>query len=270
VTPQFSEDAGEAMTAKSPVFTGARLLLGLPRMRLLAIAALGLVVGCGSTLGSPDGGAGGTSGSGTGSGGATCLQNGVVYPQGAQVPSGDCNSCFCSATGAVGCTLIACPPDGGACAFDATYQYGETGGFTAYEDVATLTPPAAYSYERTSRITTPPSSACTPALVCGVEDVYGPSDVMRAINHPDVQAALALPTPPIYGRDYRPVDGTIFQFLRVADGRGFLAGSACDGSTGILPGTVCVDAPAAVTGLVNLLRALDEQQLRDPTCAALR
>ena len=90
---------------------------------------------------------------------------------------------------------------------------------------------------------------------------------MRAIADADVQAALAVPTPPTYGRDTRPVDGTIFQFLG-ADGRGFLAGGAC-GSGGGLPGT-CVEVPIGITRLVNTLRALDEQQLADPSCAALR
>jgi hypothetical protein len=242
-------------------------------MRLLTMILLGLAVGCGSTLGRPDGG-GGTTGQGgstgeggtTGSGGAACVRNGETYRPGSSVPSGDCNSCFCSETGQIGCTLIACPPDAGTCAFDATYRYGDNGGFVAYEDVATLTPPTSYSYARTSHVTTPPSSACAPPMPpCGWEDIYGPSDVMRAINHPDVQAALAMATPPTYGVDARPVDGQIFQFLR-GDGHGFLAGYPCPGGSQ----TGCVDPPAGVTGLVNLLRALDEQQLRDPSCAALR
>ena len=255
-------------------------------MRLVTIAILGLTVGCGSTLGPPDGGAGtggagtggggttgtgGTGGGGTtgtgGAGGAACVRNGVTYPPGATVPSGDCNSCFCSENGSIGCTLIACPADAGACAFDATYRYGNTGGLVAYEDAATLAPPAAYRYERTSHITTTPSSSCSPALpACGVEDLWNPFDIMRGIADPDVQAALAKATPPTFGVDARGVDGTIFQFLR-ADGRGFLAGHACPGGS---QGAGCVDAPAGVTRLVSMLRELDQQQLRDPSCAALR
>jgi hypothetical protein len=254
VRPQFSEAGAGPAPAKSPVFAEACLLLGLTRMRFLAIAVLGFVVGCGSTLGRPDGGGGSTGGGGTGSGGAVCVHNGETYRPGSSVPSGDCNSCFCSENGSI--------------AFDATYTYGDTGGFVAYEDVATLTPPTSYRYERTSRVTTPPSSSCQMELRCGWEDIYGPSDVMRAIGHPDVQAVLAMATPPTYGRDFRPVDGTIFQFLR-ADGHGFLAGSPCSG--GSQPGGGgCVDAPAGVTALVNLLRTLDEQQLLDASCAALR
>jgi hypothetical protein len=103
---------------------------------------------------------------------------------------------------------------------------------------------------------------------CGVEDLFSAADIMRAIGDTDVQHALAMATPPIYGRDARPVDGSIFQFLR-ADGRGFLAGGAC-GSGGPLPGAACVDVPVGITRLVNALRALDEQQLRDASCAALR
>jgi hypothetical protein len=224
-------------------------------MRSWAIAIFGMLVGCGSTLGGPDGG-------------TRCVRNGVIYPPGATVPSGDCNSCFCAADGSIACTLIDCATDAGTCAFDTTYRYGDTGGFVAYEDVATLAPPTSYSYDRTARVTPPPGGSCAPALPpCGLEDAYGPSDITRAVADADVQAALAMPTPPTYGRDTRPVDGTIFQFLR-ADGRGFLAGGACD-SGGGLPG-VCVDVPAGITRLVNTLRAVDAQQLADPSCAALR
>ena len=229
-------------------------------MRLLAIAdRLGMAVGCGSTLGTPDGGAGGV----------PCVRNGVTYPPGAAVPSGDCNSCFCDANGQIALHVDrAALPTRGPARSTRRYRYGDTGGLVAYEDVATLSPPTSYAYERTSRITDPANISCAPAMPpCGLEDIYGPPDIMRAIADADVQAALAMATPPTYGRDTRPVDGTIFQFLR-ADGRGFLAGGAC-GSGGGLPGT-CVEVPAGITRLVNTLRALDQQQLADPSCAALR
>lgn len=238
----------------------ACLLLGLPRMRFLTIAILALVVGCGSTLGTPDGGAGGV----------PCVRNGVTYRPGAAVPSDDCNGCYCdgNGNGSISCTLIDCPTDAGTCAFDATYRYGQTGGLVAYEDVSTLAPPTSYTHERTWRLTDPADVSCAPAMpACGLEDRYGPSDIMRAIADPDVQAALAAPAPPTYGLDARPVDGTIFQFRR-ADGRGFLAGGTCDRNIG-LPGP-CVEVPIGITRLANGLRALDEQQLADPSCAALR
>ena len=138
--------------------------------------------------------------------------------------------------------------------------YGETGGLVAYESTATLSPPRRYLYLRTSRVTDPASLSCAPAMPpCGVDDLYSPADITGALGDTDVQKALAMATPPIYGRDTRPVDGSIFQFLR-ADGRGFLAGGAC-GSGGPLP-AACVEVPAGITRLVNALRALDEQQLR--------
>ncbi len=71
--------------------------------------------------------------------------------------------------------------------------------------------------------------------------------------------------PPLYGRDQRPVDGSIFSFQR-ADGRGFLAGSPC----GTPPTASCTEIPAGVARLVADLRALDQQQLQDLTCAPLR
>ena len=41
-------------------------------------------------------------------------------------------------------------------------------------------------------------------LVCGL-------DVERALAHPDVVAAFAAATTPVYGVDSRPVDGTVFE-----------------------------------------------------------
>jgi hypothetical protein len=239
-------------------------------MRPVALVIVASAVGCGSVLNSPDGGTGGSGGGQAGAGGAggiVCMVGNTGYPVG-PLPSLDgCNSCACTIDGQIACTDRYCPPDAGACAFDTTYRYGQTGGLVAYEDVATLAPPTSYRYERTSRITDPASSACAPTLpACGVVDLYSPADIMRAIADPDVQTALAMATPPIYGGDPRPVDGTIFQFLR-ADGHGFLAGGVCSGAP--LPGN-CVDVPAGIARLVNALQALDQQQLQDPSCAALR
>jgi hypothetical protein len=237
-----SRDMGGPGAGEIGSVSRARLLLGIPRMRFPAIAILGFVVGCSSTLGSPDGGGG---------------------------AAGDCDTCFGSEDESIGSTLIARPPEGGSCAFDATYRYGDTGGLVVREDLVTLEPPTSYTYQRTSYSVAEPSGSCAPPMSpCGWEDIYGPSDVMRAIHHPDVQAALAMPTPPTYGRDLRPVDVPIFQFLR-ADGRGFLVGYSCSGGAPP-PGESCVDPPAGVIELVDLLRALDEQQLQDPSCAALR
>jgi len=104
-------------------------------------------------------------------------------------------------------------------------------------------------------------------LLCIIDpDPTSPVDIERIkidFAHADVQAALAQAKPPTYGGDARPVDGTIFQFLR-DDGRGFLAGNPCGGAAS------CVDVPPGIATLVADLRALDERELMDAACAALR
>ena len=255
--PQFSEARAGSTQANSFVFAGAYVLLRLPPMRLLALVVVaGLAAGCGSVLNTPDGGGGagagsagstgsgggGTTGTGggggtTGSGGAggiVCIHNGVGYPAGAPFPAGDgCNTCSCSANGQAACTLIACQPD---CVFDSSYRFGETGGLVAYEEMITLAPPASYRHTRTPRLTDPPDVTCAPALPpCNSADGIDVADIMRDIGNADVQKALAMASPPLYGRDTRPVDGSVFE-LRREDGRGFLVGFAC-GSVG----TGCVE-----------------------------
>ena len=138
-----------------------------------------------------------------------------------------------------------------------------TGGNAIYEDRATLTPPASYLHERIPRLTDPASLSCAPALPACAAAAVDVSDVMHDVADADVQKALAMATPPVYGVDPRPYDGSIFGFQR-GDGRGFLAGDACTGS-----GTSCIAVPAGITRLVATLRALDEQQLKDASCASL-
>jgi hypothetical protein len=222
----------------------------------------------GTTGAAGSGGTTGSGGSAAGAGGAGggCTFGGMTYPVGASFPAGDgCNTCSCTAGGQVACTLRACPPDAGApvCAFDTTYRYGDGGGHVIYEDRTTLTPPSSYQRTRNPVQTDPPSYACSPALPACNSAAIDVSDVMRDLADADVQKALAMATPPIYGRDQRPVDGNIFSFLR-NDGRGFLAGSPCNGAA------ACVEIPPGVANLLQTLRALDDQQLKDASCAALR
>jgi len=215
-------------------------------MRSLArlLVLTGFAIGCGSSLQPPDGGGGGSTG---------CLKS-------LPVPDG-CNTCTCT-NGVMACTTRACPPR--PCVLDATYRFGQTGGLVAYEDTSTLTPPGSYTRTRSPRFTDPPDITCSPALPACNSANLDVGDIMLDIASGDVAAALASATPPIYGEDARPYDGTIFQFLR-DDGRGFLAGGACRaGASG------CVDVPAGVAKLVADLGALDAQQLMDPSCAALR
>jgi hypothetical protein len=56
----------------------------------------------------------------------------------------------------------------------------------------------------------------------------------------------------------------MFQFVGL-DGHGFLVGGTCPSTD-----ATCVPPPDGVARLVADLRALDDQQLMDPACAALR
>ena len=219
---------------------------------------------------SASGGAGGTAG---GAGGGSCEYGGVVYPAGSSFPTGDgCNMCSCSAGRAV-CTFRACLPDGGTddvppavCAFAQSYQYGPIGGNSLYSTHAVLTPPASYAFVRMgSQRADAGDLSCAPALpTCNSAGVLDVADIMADIVLPDVQHALAQTTPPSYGRDDRPSDGTMFQFVGL-DGRGFLVGGPCSTTD-----ATCVPPPDGVARLVADLRALDGQQLMDPSCAPLR
>jgi hypothetical protein len=197
----------------------------------------------------------------------------------------------CSVAAACGSSFGVVPDGGGAgttgnggaggggggqspCVLDTTYQYGNTGGLVAYEDLVTLTPASAYHYNRTSRLTDPPDISCAPAIpACGDSAAIDVGDVMAAIHDPMVLAALSDPVTPngtvMFGRDYRPVDGSVFRFARVG-GYEFLVGAPCTPNDGI-QGLPCVAAiPDGVMRLMTTLRALDEQQLHDTSCAALR
>lgn len=151
------------------------------------------------------------------------------------------------------------------CALGTSYTYGWNGGFVAFNAETALTPPASYRHSRTYvGIPDPPApQSCMPALpACGDATLIDMADVIRDLADPDVVQAMAMTTPPLYGLDQRPVDGAVFQVLR-ADGHGFLAGGICD------TGAFCHDpVPAGIARLVADLKALDQQQLADPSCAS--
>jgi hypothetical protein len=251
------------------------------RRLVLALIAFGFAAGCRSTLQVPDGAAGGRGGSnnagnggngGTAGAGGGCLVNGVLHPEGSDFPcssSDPCPPCTCLG-GEVAIYTVGCVHyDAGLgriCEVDRTYSYGDTGGLVASESTTTLSPPSSWTRTRTSRVTDPASATCTVRLLCAIDGertLIEIEQIKTDLAQADVQAALAQATPPIYGGDARPVDGTIFQFLR-DDGRGFLAGGPCGGAAS------CVDVPAGIAALVADLRALDARQLMDPACAALR
>jgi hypothetical protein len=222
-----------------------------------------------------------------------CLFHGVQYQTGESFKN-SCNSCSCGADGQVACTLVGCgppepvdagaPPDGAqdvgdtggqpdqrgdgpTCDFATSYDYGYIGGFRISVDRSYLSPGNQYRHTRVPISTAGPALlSCAPPLpACGASDVITSYDVeVHDLPLADVQAALAMATPPLYGFDMRPSDGTVFEFRR-ADGRGFLVGSPCTGAT-----TPCTAVPAGVAQLKQRLLDLDAQQLAQPECAALR
>jgi len=195
------------------------------------ILVVGTLAGCGGNAIRADGGGGGAGGGGGNGGGG--------------------------GGGGAGGVADASVDGSPSCALDAVYRYGNDGGL-AVSAQATLTPPAAYTYAAATRPATP--NSCSPALPpCDAADAIDVADIMRAIGDADVQAAFAESAPPFFGRDTRPVDGVVFQLVR-ADGRGLSVGDDCAGQA------QCRATPAGVAALVALLKALDAQQLTDPSC----
>jgi hypothetical protein len=205
-----------------------------------------------------------------------CEVAGRSHAVGAPFPSPDgCNTCTCSVNGTVACTTRACvdggpPPattDAGTCDFKTTYSYGEIGGLRASQGRTTLSPGNSYRHVLTifDRGNPPVTKSCQPPMPpCGALDIITSYDIeVHDLSQPDVVAALAAPSPPLFGRDVRPVDGPVFEFLR-ADGRGFLVGADCNGEPR------CAPITRGIAQLRDRLLALDWQQLADPSCAELR
>ena len=151
----------------------------------------------------------------------------------------------------------------GPCDFSARYSYGPIGGDFDFGFRTDLAPGNKYTHSRTPLGGGSPLSCSPPMPTCEASDVISADDIeVQDLANADVQAALAMAQPPLYGRDLRPVDGTVFEFKR-GDGRGFQAGDDCDGSG-------CTAIPAGIAQLVRRLQALDRQQLVAPECASVR
>jgi hypothetical protein len=197
----------------------------------------------------------------------TCQYGGATHPAGQSFPATDgCNTCTCLNNGAVGCTRRACLPDAApaVCALGDSYEYGDIGGLRIFVERSHLGPGNSYRHTRTPLVGTGPLLSCAPPLpACNAAGSITAADLERDLADPDVRAALAETVPPVYGRDNRPVDGVVFELKR-ADGRGFLAGAACNGQPG------CRNVPVGIARLTALLRELDQQQLAAPACQGIR
>jgi len=152
----------------------------------------------------------------------------------------------------------------GACTFDSTYTIAEGGGLVGLTKTTKLIPPNTYSATRINFLSDAGAASCTPALpACHDATLIDVSDVEAALEHPDVKAVFASTTPAIYG-NLGVADAPSFGVLRT-DGHGFSEGLACTVASG-----TCNPAPAGVRALIDLLKALNTQQLADPSCSAVK
>lgn len=205
-----------------------------------------------------------------------CVYAGKTVASGSSFPSTDgCNTCSCAA-GRVACTLKACPPpapapDAGrpndasptACLLSAPYDFGAIGGLRVAVDRSFLTPPLGYRHTRTPVRGDAPELSCAPPLpACGADGVTVMTIERLVTENADVKAALAAAKPPLFGRDSRPVDGTVLEFKR-GDGHGLLVGDACNTTS-----SSCQPIPPGVAELAKILNALDKQQLATRDCKA--
>ena len=150
------------------------------------------------------------------------------------------------------------------CSYTTSYTIRDGGGLAAMEDTVWLSPPQSFSLTRMFFTGDAGQLQCYPQMPdCFDPDRIDVSDVVAAIGHADVQAALALATPPTYG-NRAVADGPNFNFMR-SGGSGFNAGLACS-----VPSATCTPIPPGVSALVEVLRMLIRQQRMDPTCSAIR
>jgi hypothetical protein len=195
-----------------------------------------------------------------------CVSNGKTIAVGESIFDG-CNTCTCTETGQLVCTKKYCPPmdaGGEKCTLPTSLIFGPTGGNTLYEDSSTLSPPWSYSHTRTARRTEPVALKCAPPLpACGTVDADFVLAIVKDLADPDVEAAFASKTTPIYGKDQRPVDGTVYSIER-GDGKSILVGSPCI-SVSL---SSCRPIPAGVERLVTDLKLLDKKMLQSTECAA--
>jgi hypothetical protein len=179
----------------------------------------------------------------------------------------------------VGCGVLLCcgcyqsraEGDGGTdegdvstCGLDMAITFGYQGGWTRFDQSYALAVDGTFVATRTEHDGT--RTSCTTRIPpCDAADalVVDLGDVASMFHRSGVVAALASSTPPLYGYDSRPVDGSVFAVTR-ADGRGFLVGDPCDSHS------PCTPIPPDVAGLAGILRELIDQELARPECSALR
>jgi hypothetical protein len=203
----------------------------------------GGAAGQGTGAAGTGGGVAGTGGGGAGTGGGAAGTGGGVAGTG----GGVAGSSGAGQGGAGGAA---------ACAFTTNYAFRDDGGFRAFSEDSTLTPPRTHTMERLS-FGADAKISCSRTVPCtSTNNAVTVPAIEAAIANADVQAALAKPAGMLYGTDPRPVDGTVWFFER-GDGKSFYVG----GGNAV---------PAGLRALETLLRTLAGETRAAPECAALR
>ena len=212
---------------------------------LLAAIGIAGTIGCSSsTSNDADAGSGGVSGAGNaGSGGAAGISGGTEAGGG---------------SGTKGDAAGEAAVDGGddcGCVVDVII-WGSDGGRVAHVDRSTLSPCDAFSHQRHPAGTDPPTLMCSQDLGTCTSTVSA-REINVALEQPDVRAALAA-APILFGRDTRPVDGSVFRIT--VGGAVIEIGEPCNGIAG------CKEIPQTVAALGIRLRALTNQELARGSC----
>ena len=142
-----------------------------------------------------------------------------------------------------------------------TLSWGDNGGLVAFRDESALATCRAFQRKRSAPSDGGSFSCATQLGACDAGPV-AVGEVERALAHPDVVAAFAAATTPVFGVDSRPVDGTVFEITRI--GKSIDVGSDCGASSA----PACVPIPPGVAALAVVLKALDTQELAKPACDA--
>ena len=156
---------------------------------------------------------------------------------------------------------------GGSCApcLAASLDWGNSGGLVARSDRSMLSPCNAYRHTRTTfgggGGAPAPALACDRMLPCMGSGLHGIGDVIAALDHADVETALAKGTV-LFGVDSRPLDGQVFE-IKVGKST-ITVGNACPP-----PSSSCTPIPPGVNTLAQLLRDIDEEQLNLTPCAGM-
>jgi hypothetical protein len=142
-----------------------------------------------------------------------------------------------------------------------TLSWGDNGGLVVFRDETSLATCRDFQRKRTSAADGGSFSCTTQIGACEAAPV-AVGDVERALAHPDVVAAFAAATTPVYGVDSRPVDGTVFEITR--NGKSIDVGGDCGASSA----PACIPIPPGVSALAAVLKSLDTQELAKPACNA--